>query len=180
MKPYVDAGTVLVNAGLGFGNLYYSYYYDEWYAGSIGIAGGAECGIYRMRVQGLPLTFGAALRAAATFDFSGYSWAISSGFDAAFMATVHLGFRGAPAKYAKLAPYDTYIGLGLGLTTGSSDYYDVLVNVGPAFLVGETYYFSEKLGVNFEYGFLGTYKYQGYSTYHDPASYAAVGLVFKL
>jgi hypothetical protein len=159
---------MVVNAGLG-----YSGYY-----GGYGLAAGFELAFAKVNVGILPLTFGASARGA--FTFGGYN--IDTALCGAAMASAHLGLRGVkiPTNYGWASNFDTYMGLGLGLTAGSDSYWTVTPKLSPAFIIGETYYFEDKLGVNFEYGYLGRIYYSHYGSYTQTAYYASVGLVYKL
>jgi hypothetical protein len=167
-KPYVDAGDIVTNVGIGYAGYY----------GGYGLAGGLEYDFAKINAGGLPITFGAAARGA--FEFGGYIdtvWCVGA------MGTAHLGLRGIkiPTTYGWASNFDTYIGIGLGYAGGQDSYWTVSPKLGPAFLVGETYYFNDKLGVNLEYGYIGQYGYNGYYyTYSEPAYYASLGLVLKL
>jgi hypothetical protein len=163
LTPYVDKGELLANVGIGWG----------------GISGGVEFTFYRLDIGGiLPLTFGAAGRAAIDPGFFSADWFILS---AGGFATAHVGFKelSLPSGLTFLSNVDSYLGLGLGFASGSSDYYsDISPGIGISTFAGAAYYLNDKLAINGEYGYIGRIKY--WSTYSWPVWYSTIGVILKL
>lgn len=159
LTPYVDKGSLLVNAGVGWG----------------GISGGAELTFYRIDIGGLiPVTFGAAARAMIDpgIFYSGYTRFGVGGF-----ATVHFGFKGLslPSGLSWVSDCDTYAGLGVGLAAASYTGLTINPGFGISTFEGVSYYLNDKLALNGEYGYLGQTSYSGFGNY-----YASFGVIFKL
>ncbi len=173
LTPYVDKGEFLVNVGIGWG----------------GLSGGAELTFYRIDIGGiLPLTFGAAARAIVDPGIFNIGWSTFA-FGVGGFGTAHIGFKeiNLPSGLTFLSNFDAYAGLGIGfgMATSIYDYYDPKPGVSLSTFGGTSYYFNDKFAINFEYGYIGSVKYD-YSTfgylysYSYPLWYSNIGVVFKL
>ncbi len=163
LTPYVDKGDLLANVGIGWG----------------GLSGGAELTFFRIDIADiLPLTFGAAARAAIDPGLFSADWFIVA---AGGFGTVHVGFKdlNLPSGLSWASNFDAYAGLGLGLAFGSSSYYlDIEPGIGISTFEGASYYLSDTFAINFEYGYIGRIKY--WSTYSWPVWYSTLGVILKL
>lgn len=175
--PWVDKGNLLVNAGIGWG----------------GLSGGAEYDLARIDIaKVVPVTFGAAARALVNPGIFDASYA-SFEFGLGAFGTAHVGFKelSLSSGLSWVSRLDAYLGLGLGFGTASlsstytSSYYTLKPGFGFSTFEGASYYFNDKLAVNFEYGYIGqvgyAYSILGYnSSYYWPLYYSTIGIVYKL
>lgn len=169
LTPMVDKGTILVNAGIGWG----------------GLAGGAEYTFARIDIaKVIPVTFGGAARVCVDPGLFTPDWTT---FGLGAFGTAHVGFKNLtlPSGFTWASNVDAYIGLGLGLASGTTSisYYKPTPGIGISTFEGAAYYLNDKLAINFEYGYIGRIKYEwsGYVTdYGYPAWYSTVGVVYKL
>ena len=171
--PWVDKGDLLVNAGIGW----------------TGIAGGAEYDLARIDIaKVVPLTFGVAARALINPGFFDTSYA-SLEYGLGALATAHVGFKelSLSSGLSWVSRFDVYAGLGVGFGSAtlssaySSSYYTLKPGFGIATFAGTSYYFSDKLAVNLEYGYLGSVGYTydlgfGFTgSFYWPLYYATIG-----
>ena len=169
LTPWVDKGSLLVNAGIGWG----------------GLAGGAEYTFARIDIANLiPVTFGAAARVCLDPGLFTPDWTT---FGIGAFGTAHFGFKSVnlPSGFSWFSNFDAYVGLGLGVASGTTSisYYKPTPGVGISTFEGAAYYLNDKLALNFEYGYIGRIKYEwsGYtSDYGYPAWYSTVGVILKL
>jgi hypothetical protein len=167
LTPYVDKGELLVNAGIGWG----------------GLSGGAEYTFARIDIaKVIPVTFGGAARLCLDPGIFTTDWTT---FGIGAFGTAHVGFKNLtlPSGFSWFSNCDTYVGLGIGFASGTTsiDYYKPKPGIGISTYEGVSYYLNDKLALNFEYGYIGSIKYDwGYFGYSYPAWYSTVGAIFKL
>ena len=127
IEPYVRAGDMLVNGGIGYG----------------GIAAGFEYDLFQMQVGPLPLTLGAAARASYDMLFGTSLWS------GAAYGIGHISLKGVnlPSGFGWAGNCDSYIGIGVGALGIPNNSTGMALGV----LVGEAYYLSDKLAIYFEY-----------------------------
>jgi hypothetical protein len=133
----LNPGTFNANAGVGYG----------WYYGfDAGV--GAEYIIGKFDVaKNVPLTYGAAARAACYFGYFA-----STPLTVAVLGTLHFNWGAVdwPEGLKWLDNVDSYIGLGVDFTPGETP--PIWFNgIG-----GSTYFFTKNLAVNIESGIRGT------------------------
>jgi opacity protein-like surface antigen len=173
LTPMVDKGELLANVGIGWG----------------GLSGGVEYTFARIDIGGiLPLTFGAAGRALVDpgIFYSGWS---TFAFGVGGFGTAHVGFKDIelPSGLTWLRNFDAYAGIGLGFGSATSVYdsYEMKPGISFSTFEGVSYYLNDKLAINFEYGYIGSVKYEydwfGYVySYKYPLWYSTIGVVLKL
>jgi hypothetical protein len=169
ITPYVDKGDLIANVGIGWG----------------GLSGGAEFTFYRIDIADiLPLTFGAAARAAIDPGIFTLGWTT---FGVGAFGTAHVGFKSLnlPDGLSWASKFDAYAGLGLGFATGLTtyDYFTPRPGIGISTFEGASYYLSDTFAINFEYGYIGriSYDWFGYTgDYSYPLWYSTFGVLLKL
>jgi hypothetical protein len=128
----LSPGTLDANAGVG-------YDYGAYYGG-ISVGGGAELVLGKFDIaKGIPLTFGAAARAAFLVGYTGTLPLSAGAFGTLHFCWGALDLAGA---LPWLDNIDTYIGIGI----------KILPHIGLESLGGTSYFFSPSMAVNVESG----------------------------
>ncbi len=118
-----------------------------WYGLGFDISAGPEFIIGGFNLGGIPLEWGVAIRGLVGFgSFFGYASWIDYG--AAVMASLHWGMDfGAPWKF------DTYGGLGVGISGSTGSYYSAAylgglpIGIGPASFQGVAWHFADNFAI---------------------------------
>jgi hypothetical protein len=161
LVPWVDKGSLIVNADIGWG-----------------LTAGAEYDFARINIANVvPITFGAAARVSwdpgLLLDYSS--------FGLGALVTAHVGLKSVslPSGLSWASHFDFYAGLGLGIGSLSLAGYTFPLGFGISTFEGTSYYFNDKFALNLEYGYLGrSTDNTGYYTYS--VYYWGVGAVLKL